>query len=343
MLSGVDAKLVNLKNSSGGTYKTCVGPNVVYEGSYEEFSEIYNESIEVALEEAGVERKNSVYKSYEVLKEFAEQKEEMLNFLETFIEELFSRDKVELRVAYSRFSKNQLPEGKVRYYDSSNTNKKMELNDFIDDLKSYFPAIAAFETLEANGDDQVYLDNFNGQVTKAWDSLINSHKVHVLTNGDKVNRLVSTSDLVVKYIEIYINRYENGWIDNDMIKDVLGIESIEVVEVTNSNLPYIVPHRPDNISVSRYYPQPMFFVLLDHEFEREKEWFENSKYYDLVCRAAESRMSAVKFLDIDSDYQMVTSDDFLVFTGQSSKQEAERISKFDLGKPISVENIEDIM
>ncbi|MFB6143805.1 MAG: hypothetical protein ABEJ98_00700 [Candidatus Nanohaloarchaea archaeon] len=342
MLSGVDSKLVVFKHPNG-IFKTCIGPNVIFDGEYEEFSEIYNESLDEAFEGIEFERKRETYKSYEVRRQFAEQKEEMLNFLGDFFDEILSYEDIELRVAFSRFSKRPLQGGKVEYYRSVRKEREVELNDFIDELKHYFPVVAATETLDSESEHKVYLDNFSGEVTKGWDSLINNHDVDVLVNGDKVNKLVSLSDLIAKYLELYLNRFRSSYIDEDEIHEVMGSENIEVYEVDNSSLNYIVPHRPDNISVSRYYPEPLFLVLLDNDFKKEKEWFENSKYYDLVCRAAETRRSAVKFLDLDSDFQVIDSEDFLVFTGPKSESEAERIAKFDMGKPISVDNIMDIM
>lgn len=341
MLSGVDSKLLVLKHSNS-TFKTCVGVNVVYDGDYESFSDIYDSALETAFERSDFKRQRTIYKSYEILKQFAEQKEQMLEVLGDFFENLFSRDGIEIRIVFTRFSKKALDGQNVRCYESSPRKKELELNDFIDQLKSYFPAIAATETLEQDEEVEVFLDNFSGQVTKGWDSLINNHEVTILTNGDKVNKLVSVADLLVKYLEIYINRYKDAYIDEDTISSVLNTEKLSIYEMNNQHLSYIVPHRPDDISVAKHYPRPMFFVILDNEFGNEKNWFENSKYYDLVCEAAESRRSAVKFLDIDADAQIVKENDFLVYTGTKSKEEAERISSFDLGKPIPKENIKDI-
>ncbi|MFB6215785.1 MAG: hypothetical protein ABEJ72_02285 [Candidatus Aenigmatarchaeota archaeon] len=327
-----------------GVFKSCVGPIVTYDGAYEEFSEIYNECLDECFDESEYSREKETYKSYDFMQQFAEQKEELLTFLKEFFGKILAQEGVELKIVYSKFSKQALDGGRVQYYSSVNYEERSEeLNDFIDELKRYFPVIATFKALEGDNTHEVFLDSFSGEVTKAWDSLINTHNVDVLTHGDKTNKLISLSDLISKYLGEYLNRFGNAYIGDDEIRDALGSQSIEIFSVDNRDLDYIVPHRPDEIAVSRYYPSPKFLVLIDNTFDKQKEWFENSKYYDLVCRAAETRRSSVKFLDLDSDANIVNSEDFLVYTGPKSKKDAEQIANFDKGKPLPSDNIKDML
>lgn len=343
MIVGTDSKLLTLRHSEGA-FKTCIGPVVTYKGSYEEFKEIYNECLSECFENSEYSRKKETYKSYDFMQQFAEQKEELLDFLEDFFGKILAKEDVELKIVYSKFSKQALDGGRVQYYSSVDYEERSEeVNDFIDGLKRYFPVIATFKALEGDESHEVFLDNFSGEVTKAWDSLINTHEVNVLTHGDKTNKLISLSDLMSKYLGEYLNRFGNAYIGEDELREALGDHSIEIFSVDNRDLDYIVPHRPDEIAVSRYYPSPKFLVLIDNAFDKQKEWFENSKYYDLACQAAETRRSSVKFLDLDSDANIVNSEDFLVYTGPKSKEDAEQIANFDKGKPLPAENIKEML
>lgn len=342
MIVGTDSKLITLRHTDG-VFKTNVGPVVTFNGSYADFRELYNDCMDECFEDSPYERKKETYKSYDFLQQFAEQKEELLEFLKDFFQEIFGHEDVSLNVIYSQFSKQALDGGKVQYYSSVDyEGRSQELNDFIDELRNYFPVVATFKALDGDSSQEVFLDNFNGEVTKSWDSLINTHEVKVLTHGDKTNKLISISDLVSKFLGEYLNRYGNAYIGEEEIRDALGFE-LDVERVDNRDLPYIVPHRPDEIAVSRYYPSPKFLILIDNEFDKQKEWFENSRYYEMICRAAEARMSSVKFLDLDSDANIVGSDDFLVYTGPKSKKDAEQIANFDKGKPLPSDNIREML
>lgn len=344
MQVGVDSKILVMKHGQGSTFKSVVGPVIRFEGEYEEFSKLYNEALERTFSESEYERIKETYKSYEIMQQFAEQKEELIGFLRSFFKEILDHKKISVNIVYTRFSKQALDGGRVQYYSSvNNIEKSTELNDFIDELKQYFPVVAAFKDLEEE-ECEVYLDNFSGEVTKAWDSLINTHDVNVLSNGDKTNKMISLSDLISKFLGIYLNRYGGSYIEDGTIKEALDTEdNIETTKVHNKDLSYVVPHRPDKISVSRYFPEPKFLILLDNGFDKQREWFEDSKYYDLVCQAAETRSSGVKFLDLDSDSTIASSGDFLVFVGEEAKKTAEQISNLDKGKPIPVDNIDDMI
>jgi hypothetical protein len=343
-LIGVDSKLCVLKHKKK-TWKSCLGPVIKFEGDYSDFKQLYNEALDDAFENFEKERRKQTYKSYDLMKQFAEQKEESINFLSEFFDNILGNEKLTVEIVYTKFSKDALDGGRVNYYSSvESTERSEELNDFIDDLVDYFPVISAFKSLDDDENHKIYLDNFSGEVTKSWDSLINAHDVSVLVNGDKVNKLVSLSDLISKYLNMYLNRFGNAYLSEETIKDSFGSkEKINTIVVHNQDLDYIVPHRPDEISTHRYYPDPMFFILLDNEFGNEKSWFESSEYYDLACLAAETRNSSVKFLDLDSDFDLVSSEDFLVYVGDQSKKDAEQISNFNKGKPLPIDNISDMI
>lgn len=293
-------------------------------------------------------RQKKIYKSYDLAKIFSHRKHDLKEFLGKFTEE-FLDSEMKSRISYSTLQAEKLDKtGIVYYYHESDVVREANLNDFIADLARYYPHIAAWNAIPQ--DDETHhllLDNFEGEVTDAWLELEEQHEINVYPNGDSCNKLISAADLILRFIEISLKRERGGYLHKDPIDDIMDDRGIY-----NYNIDYvghgekfkkIIPRQPDNLNLKRFYPEPMFYILLEDQFSGERDAFRKSNHFDNTCELASKNNSAITFLNTENIPETLDREDYLIFTGEETKEAANRLQGFDMGRPLPVENIRDMV
>ncbi|WP_099209405.1 hypothetical protein [Thermococcus henrietii] len=177
-------------------------------------------------------------------------------------------------------------------------------------LGSYFSYIPAWVVLSRLGRSHpvVYIDNFNPSPrTLAWEKLCrDSRKLVVIPNGDKVNPLISTADLVLRYIKESMLLSKWRLDVPSLLKNLPSIgfapDLLKVYHVGSRSLSKIVPVSTENdVLPQSWYPLPMIYVIREGLLPKnEQRLIEKSPAFEYILRHASEVGGSIKFLSLQS-------------------------------------------
>jgi hypothetical protein len=110
---------------------------------------------------------------------------------------------------------------------------------------------------------EILLDDFNGSKTNAWNTISSKDNLQILPNGDKVDPLISTSDILINYLDLKLLE-ENKRIGADQIKECLVDfpNDIEARFIGDKCLWDLIPlHKGDVIKTYHKIKHPIIFIL----------------------------------------------------------------------------------
>ncbi|MDV3104674.1 hypothetical protein [Thermococcus waiotapuensis] len=224
-----------------------------------------------------------------------------LLFMKNFVDEVVVPNKVTTNFVFASFG--------VKEVSMPNGVQKSVMAFLKNVLKSYFAYIPAWVVVSRLNNPKakakVYIDNFNpSPKTKAWDELLKHvAELKIIPNGDKVNPLVSTADLLLRYIKesILLSKWR---LDVDtLIRNLpsLGfpVELLKVYHVGKKALSKIVPTSTENdILPQNWYPRPLIYVIKEDLFQKDEEQrlIEQSPVFEYLLRHASKVGGSIKFL-----------------------------------------------
>lgn len=176
-------------------------------------------------------------------------------------------------------------------------------------LKSYFAYVPAWLVVSKLNHtmSKVHIDNFNpSPQTVAWDELSKrASELRVIPNGDKVDPLVSTADLILRYIKESILlskwRLDVRFLLRNLPSLGFPPDLLKVYHVGSKSLSKIVPLSAENRVLPQYwYSRPIIYVIKEGLLQKDEEQrlIEKSPAFEYVLRHASEVGGSIKFLSL---------------------------------------------
>lgn len=309
-----------------------IGICVIVE-DYEKFKQEYIEIISNLFKNRGIPLTKKVYKSHEINK---------LNIDKDFFKEFYEniKDKIKkLYICYSYFSNCNV---NIFHFDYK---KEVSAIEFLTKhLDTSYPHICLWEISKDGFEGYSYLDGINGKVTDAWKSIEHSDNFSILPNGDKTNALISSSDILISFLDntLLENRKK---LNEEEIREVFSdiSEKIDVSFVSNACFYSITPlSERQNIPYMRKIAHPTIYILKEKEKYVDDNAIENSPILKRISNFCFDKNGCYKFFDPKIDYEFLGSEDYLISFGNDSEKSIEYFKKMGYCfKEIDLQKLED--
>jgi len=240
---------------------------------------------------------------------------------------------------------------------------------FVDILTSSFNHVIAWNLLNQfsqMNESHLYIDHFTAVRTNAWDDLEANKNIFILSSGEYCNSLISTSDLLCKFINdnLFLNNKKMGF---DGISEVFSAQQINEIkpnmdshevsiimednnitklyQTGNSPFSMITPNSRRNIEVDSRLKHPVTFVLPSHKVEKEKKILENSPIFDLLVNDAFTNHGCVRSINLDdlpNDVRYMKAGDKVITIGDKALEDANYLVK-GYGLPVEIITSDEIL
>lgn len=232
---------------------------------------------------------------------------------------------------------------------------KMPTMDFMNVLTNSFNHVVAWNLLTdfpELKDSQIFMDHFTGKKTRAWEDLEDNKNIFVLPAGEYCNSLISTSDLICRYIRSYLftNRERFGFdgissafgakgvrgaltdTEDNEISNVLNSD-VKLYQTNNSPFRMITQNSNHRIEVDSHLKHPVSFVLQSHRLPKERNVLEYTPIFDLLTNNAYEKCGCVHFLnpdDLQSAVRYMRHGDKIITIGNKAFEDAKYLRNFGI-------------
>ena len=335
-----DSKLLQRGNVPN-FFRACIGSCLGF-SNHADYPEKYDLFLDTLCKKHAIKRERTVLKSVDLARQCGNDRAKYLRTLTEFTSFL-GENGVHINIVYTYFVLSKLPFGITKYGGDRNPHRKIRTLDFLNELSEYYPYISAWVTSKSAQlrNAIVLLDNFEGEVTNAWDELRAHHEIKILPRGDLCNPFISSADIVTKYIDEYLffNRLS---LKEENIKSAFqacNIHNPHIFYVGHGALPDIVPPIKKQINCQEYYIRPMTFVIKENVLDKEILYIENSPVYQKILAFACEKQTGIKFFTSNEDHKRIQKGDYIIYLGKNGKEVVDYLN--DLGHGIIPINIYD--
>ena len=254
----------------------------------------------------------SVLKSSEMAMMFGQDAIRFSNFCLAFSRKVMALDDLKVTYLVTRINTKWLQDGKVIYggeYGGPTT--KHSVPEFIDDLSEYYNIVCAWKlsSMLSLRNSVFLLDGFDRVPDcLAWRQLRNENRPEVVFNGDRIEPLLSSCDLLLRSLDIFLKQRKEVLSEN-LVKDIVfyGNKVPEdrkfFVYVGNPDLKSI---RPDSDRCNTLWDfsdnlrRPIMFVSAGTGVE-QKTVIEPLPVFQNILGKAYGMKASVKFYDPKKD------------------------------------------
>jgi hypothetical protein len=250
---------------------------------------------------------------YEVLCEFYER---IRNYLQ------------KINIFYCSFNQKRIPE--IFTYGRSKL-RKMSVEEFFNNhLDNSFIHICIWTLRNYLNSIQatVYSDSFTTNPTEAWNYVSNLPNFKIIPNGDAVNPLVSTADIIIKVLEYKLQKSKRSFFKSEIEKQLVGNnndEQIHIHKIDNRFYPKITPLKRAKFRLDNFIKHPSFFIFKTKKREIEMEFImQNSPK---LMNEIFSKDGCVLFFDQRLYSGCISDGDFLLYMDKGAKATATDVQK----------------
>lgn len=244
---------------------------------------------------------------------------------------------------------------------------KMPTMKFVDLLTSSFNHLIAWNILEQFSEINqsiIFMDYFTGITTNAWRTMEGNPNLYALSAGEYCNSLISTADLICKYINdsLYRDREKLGFngiskvfsnknvnevkpnMDTTEIKKVLDNKNTKLYQTSNSPFKMITPNSKRNIEIDRKLKHPVSFVLPSYKLLKEKGILESSPLFDSLTNDAYKNQGCVRTINLDDltrETRYMKQGDKIITIGDEALESAKYLKQF--GIPVEIIPSDDLI
>jgi hypothetical protein len=322
MIVGIDSKKLVRVGKMDNDFIALLGIGAGVE-DYENFKIKYTEIISSLFKKRNMVNKLSIYKS-STLKSIG------MDF--DFFEEFYRLIKKELSRLYIFLT--ILRSGtRVKIFPKSEVTEIISIEFMTKHLDSTYPHICAWSMRQEwknknrqepskEFEGKILLDDFSGHKTNAWNSISHLVDLEIFPNGDKVNPLISTADILINYLDLKLLN-ENKKIGADQIGENLSDfeGDLDIRFIGDKCLWNIIPlHKGDIIKTSSKLRHPTIFILRgDGKVKVDKKIIEFSPAFSKIIEQSYKNEGCCKFLDLVTDIDAITDKDFIYPIGDEAK------------------------
>lgn len=324
MILGLDSKKIVRYGKGGKNFIVIMGVGVCVNDEAV-FKEKYAKAMNSLFEKRGLVSRFPIYKS-STLKSLGLD----FDFFEEFYK-LIKEDILKIHVFLTILRSST----RVTVFPKSSKSEISSIDFMTKHVDSGYPHICAWSLLQKwNGEveycGEILLDDFSANKTNAWNTISSYQNLHIFPNGDKVNSLISTADILINYIDNKLLS-ENKKIGADQISECLsdfGGEA-DIRFIGEKCLWNMVPLRSgDTIKTSTKAKHPIFFILQGTgKSKLDKKVVEFSPLFRKIIASCYERGGCCKFLDPRMDIDSITNEDFIIPVGAEAKVVVDQLSE----------------
>ncbi|WP_048150337.1 hypothetical protein [Palaeococcus ferrophilus] len=288
-----------------GTFIARIGVAVsVRDSDFSEYLQSYREFFEQFKDSMGIQTPRWVFSSSDLrgyLIRGDGDPTEYLLFMKEFVDDVVIPNDVIINFVFASFG--------VKQIYMPNGHHKGVMTFLKNVLKSYFAYVPAWVVVSRLNHTmpKVHIDNFNSSPqTVAWDELSKrASELRVIPNGDKVDPLVSTADLILRYIKESILlskwRLDVRFLLRNLPSLGFHPDLLKVYHVGSRSLSKIVPLSAENRVLPQYwYSRPILYIIKEGLLRKDEEQrlIEKSPAFEYVLRHASEVGGSIKFLSL---------------------------------------------
>jgi len=327
-----DSKLIERGNAPR-FFRACLGTCLGF-ASPSLFPEEYDKTLNALCKKFEIDRERAILKSYDFAKKCGDDRQKYMNILREFTSFLGANN-VHVNIAYTSFVLAKLPDGVTKYGSGRSPGRKIGTIEFLQELNNYYPYISAWIVSKSVmlRNTEILLDNFEGEITDAWDELRAHHIIKILPRGDLCDPYISSADIVTKYVDEYLS-LNRMVLNEDNIKIALqsaNIQNPHVFYVGHGHLNDIVPRIQKPINCQDYYVRPMTFVVKEDLISKESQYIESSPVYHKILSFAHEKKTGVRFFSSSEDHKRIQKGDYMIYLGKKGKDVVDFFNSLEIG------------
>jgi|GEM_PF-5591314 len=310
------------------TFKAPLGVAVEV-NDYASFKADYTRITTKLLAEHSISSKRKALKSYRIFS--ITDKKNADSFINSFADSIQQYVKM-LYVCHS-----VIPPKKISQIYCYRGSKIITPIECINLLSSSYPHCIAWSFLKDfpnMSESSIFVDSFDGEETKAWEQIKSNPNLHIFPAGDECNALISTADLLTRYIDVTIRNKQSELGTKDLTAKFgsVGIQSCFenfhglTIPKFLDTLSEITPDTSKSIDISAKLKHPCFFVVSSHYVKKEKEIIESTQLYDTLTNQAFDNDGCVKFFNLDetaNELKKIKDGDIVVTVGDKAYETME--------------------
>ena len=249
-----------------------------------------------------------------------------------------------------------------------NGTMKLSTNQFVPILESYYNHIVAWKIIQdfPEKKESVFcLDHFTGSITKAWEEIENDN-LFVLSAGEYCDPLISTADIIAKYISDFIHNtgtkldyssissafsnFNVTEVKHDMdateIENALNTTTTKLYQRFIYDLRMITPSSRRSMNVDKKLKHPVIFVLTSKKLSKEKSAMETTPLFDIITNKAYAIHGCVKAINIDdlnSEIRYMKDGDEMVTVGDDAFDKAKYLIEDLSGFSIKITTSKELL
>lgn len=323
-IAGIDSRMFYRGGYAAPLFKANMGVSIIFPDN-DSLKEKYNETFETRLQNYGIKRTKRVYSSYRLMLECQDPERG-----HKLIDEIFSDLIVlvdEISIFYTYFLEDRPSE--ISLYGIRSPEKKVSPIEFIETiLSNSYPHLCAFQFESSHirdlpEDCKVYIDNFEGEVTRSWLSLRNFKNFYVLPKGDECNAVISASDIALRAIDDRLYKKGGLGLYPEHLKNVIpevASSKIRTYFLSEATLRHLVPIYRTKIDVREFIKHPIVFFLREESPYIKANFIERTPIMDAIHNLAYELDGTPKMFDATRDQRLVTDEDYFVYMGPEGKK-----------------------
>jgi hypothetical protein len=350
-LIAIDARKCERKGSCSAGFVAPFGLAIIIDSKKKEaFRKAYEGALRETLLGFGKESEKCVYKSYDLFKLLGMEKG--ISALEEFSSKI-STHVFAINVFFSTFSSKKLPmldttnETIVYAYRENESGvRHLSLRKFLHKLIEAYPYVCGWKVLQENEFEgcELLLDSFDGEITEAWRDIEDCKEVNILTYGDNCSELIATADILLKLLEIRMQKGHKT-VNSNSVSNCLSEYKgkLRVKYIGHDVLNKITPVRGDNINVMRKIKHPVIFVLPpDEPTVGAREMMLKTPVMPRIFDLAYGLSGCVKFFDPKKDADAIKEGDFLICPEEKKEPWKKSFKQFGI-KGVGVVALEELI
>ncbi len=299
----------------------------LYVKDYDKFKSKYSIAMENTFNQLGLPLEKKVYSNYDFIK--------LHNINHLPIHKIFYNqirsdiDKLYIYfTAISKYTKMNAYGKKAKEEKIKLTKPYLQGDEIINHLSSSFPLICVWKTNSffAYKNFNILLDGITPIDFDGWKQ-ISQLPIQIVYNGDRCNSLVSTSDILIKTLDIFMSENKLRFTFENL-KSIFKVKNdIEIYPIGKSDFKYISPLSKGRINIEKNIRHPLVFLLNESSHLIKIKELENNREFNKIFDFAYKIDGGVKYFEKPADTQIINESDFIIYFSEEGKKSAEIISK----------------
>ncbi len=282
----------------------------------EKFYQDYSEIMTNLFDDYGIRRSRRVYKAHDIGELLGERTDASRSFYLNFARQILSLDDVKVAYCVTRINRKHLQDGKVTIYGQYGTaTQQVTVQEFIKIVQNYYNVVCAWFVAEKTGIPRGHfvLDGVDSIPRSiCWDTLRQGHKVEIIFNGDRVDPLLSTADILLRSLDTFLQQYKR-YLNENTVRDIVLYDDRVPAEnkyfyyIGNPHIDQIKPLSDRHFSLRELQPyirRPILFVSAGG-LPGQKSLIETSPLYDQILDIAYAQRAGLRFFNPNRDRYIV--------------------------------------